>query len=139
MFAEYRKLQDEIAQSGKHHEGFRRLKKTMFHLEKVARQNGTIPRVERHTSAPRTDLFVRKPAQEVARVAETAPAAPDLFNKYTPPVVSLDTEIRNAKPPDLFKRKGNIVDPTKPIPDKKSATPKDPKRKVMADSEQKGD
>lgn len=139
LYAEYRTLLDEIARSGKHHEGFRRLKQAMFHLEKVVRRNGNLPKTERRTSEPRTDLFVRKPAQQVERNAAPAKTPPDLFNRNSPPVASRDGEIRNSTPPDLFNRKGRVSDPHPPIPAKKEKQAKDPKRKVVADSEEKNE
>lgn len=134
LYAEYKALQEEIEASRQHHEGFRRLKKTMFHLEKIARQNGNLPKVERKKSEPRTDLFVRKPAQDVERDARPPKTPPDLFNKQSPPVESRDTEIRNSAPPDLFNRHGKVSTPNPPRPSKKQKAATDKGRKVMADS-----
>jgi len=139
LLAEYQTLQSEIAASGKHHEGFRRLKQTTFHLEKVARRNGTFKARGRKQSEPRTDLFVRKPADQQVRDAVPPKTPPDLFNKQTPGVASRDTEVRNSTPPDLFSRKGRVSEPHPPLPDKKEKAAKDPKRKVVASSADKDD
>lgn len=143
LFAEYKTLLDEIAASGKHYANFRRLKETVFGLEKVNRRNGVRPEKTERNNTPNNAQFVRSATNPPAfRSTATPPpvhTVPDLFNKAANREKKREqTEVNNpAPPPDLFSRKAKTSEPPPPIPSKKKRGEPDPKRKVLASSEEK--
>src|SRR5690606_1420810 len=111
LLAEYRTLLDEIAKSGKHYSEFRRLKETVFALEKIARRNGVQPAKEKPAAgAPNNEQFIRKAApQSRSAASATANTPPDLFNRTANREKRNTGEpIQNPTPPDIFNRKGRV-------------------------------
>lgn len=140
LLADYKTLLDDIQASKEHYKEFRRLKETVFALDKLSKRNGLFPaKKERSATAP-TGLFTRKSAAPAERSA-TAPAKtpPNLFDRAANMAKKTEAPaVENPAPPNLFTRK-KVSPPHDPIPAKKSKPAKDPKRKVLATSEEKED
>lgn len=135
LLQDYKALMDQIQTSREFYSGFKRLKMSVFGLERASKRNGPVQTPARRTPS-KPDLFVKKSASPAPeRAAGQAPRT-DLFVRKIakPPVVSSTTA--PAETPELFKRKGPDTH-LPPIPKKKPAPKADPKRKVLASSEEK--
>ncbi len=136
LHAEYNTLLEEIQKSGKHYSDFRRLKQTVFALGKIAKRNGIQPEKAAKSTTPPKELFLRGQTPAGRSVASPS-APPDLFNRGKKRDPQPKTTVSNTPPPDLFNRKGRVSDPHPTIPSPKAKAKADPKRKVLATSEEK--
>lgn len=136
LHAEYNTLLEEIQKSGKHYSDFRRLKQTIFALGKIAKRNGIQPEKAAKSTTPPKDLFLRSQTPDSRSVASPSAPPPDLFSRGKKRE-SQPTTVSNTPPPDLFNRKGRVSDPQAPIPSPKAKAKADPKRKVLATSQEK--
>ena len=139
VLEEYKTLMGDIQKTGTHYGEFRRLKETVFALEKVGRRNGIRPEKAPRIQAPgqRADLFVRKNAPAPKEVAEPKEHR-NPFDRAANLAKRQEAEqAANPTPPDLFNRKGRVSEPHPPLPKKKAKKQRDPKRLVLASSEEK--
>lgn len=139
VLEEYKTLMGDIQKAGTHYSEFRRLKETVFALEKVGKRNGIRPEKAPRIPATgrRPDMFTRKNAPEAKEVA--APKEhKNLFDRAANLAKRQEAEqAGNPTPPDLFNRKGRVSEPHPPLPEKKAKKPRDPKRLLLASSEEK--